>query len=88
MKAPIIVLRRWPAWKGFAILGDENSTITSLPFPSSLVPYFDGFETMGPKDDESLAGLSASIVCSVMLFRVLVTTVYCRIAPLASTLAR
>jgi hypothetical protein len=32
----MIVLRRWPAWKGFAMLGEENSIkIRLLPFDGS-----------------------------------------------------
>jgi len=32
----MIVLRRWPAWKGFAILGEENSmSIRFLPLEGS-----------------------------------------------------
>jgi hypothetical protein len=33
----MIVLRRWPAWKGFAILGDENSIrMRFRPFEGSF----------------------------------------------------
>ena len=35
----MIVLRRWPAWNGFAMFGEENSTITRLPRPDVLEPY-------------------------------------------------
>jgi hypothetical protein len=31
----MMVDRRWPAWNGLAMLGDENSTIAFFPLPSS-----------------------------------------------------
>ena len=37
---PRIVVKAWPTWKGFAIFGDENSTITFLPSPIFLLPYW------------------------------------------------
>ena len=35
----MMVERRWPAWNGLAMLGDENSTMTLLPLPDLFVPY-------------------------------------------------
>jgi hypothetical protein len=37
-KAPMMVERRWPAWNGLAMLGDEKSSNTRLPAPEVLVP--------------------------------------------------
>lgn len=36
MTAPIMVDRRWPAWKGLAILGEEKSISMCLPSPTDL----------------------------------------------------
>ena len=37
--APMIVERRWPTWKLFAIFGDEYSITTFLPAPDAFEPY-------------------------------------------------
>jgi hypothetical protein len=35
----MIVERRWPTWKLFAIFGDEYSITTVLPAPDVFEPY-------------------------------------------------
>jgi hypothetical protein len=37
----MIVLRRCPTWKLFAILGEEYSMTTFLPLPDVLAPYWE-----------------------------------------------
>jgi hypothetical protein len=37
----MIVERRWPTWKLFAMLGEEYSRSSFLPFPIVFVPYSD-----------------------------------------------
>jgi hypothetical protein len=35
----MMVERRWPTWKFFAMFGDEYSMMTFFPAPDVFVPY-------------------------------------------------
>ncbi len=38
MEFPMTVLLMWPMWNGFAMFGEEYSTMTFLPAPISVLP--------------------------------------------------
>ena len=42
----MIVLRRWPTWNDFAMLGEEYSMMTRLPSPSEFAPYSGCFDSV------------------------------------------
>lgn len=58
----MIVDRKWPTWKLFAIFGDEYSMTTFLPWPDLLVPYegsgkpFEACDGSGVAEDEEMPG--------------------------------
>lgn len=42
----MIVLRKCPTWKALAMLGEEYSMTSFLPFPDVFVPYSGSFDAV------------------------------------------